>query len=144
MNNFDKLVRAKVFEVLVAGISDPTTQVLAESTGFTVDAVAESLKRLAAQHRLVLSAEGDRVVMAHPFSSVPTNYEAHVGNRSWWANCAWDAFAILALLGDGDAVATPTDRNHMTWTVSAGIVEPEGIVHFVVPPMHFWDNIEFT
>lgn len=144
MNEVDRVVRASVFELLVAGSLDPTPRDLAATTGLTIDAVAGSLARLSAEHRLVLSAEGDRVVMAHPFSSIPTNYQSQIGDRTWWANCAWDAFGILALLGDGRAVATPPGQTESVWTVRDGVVAPDGVVHFVVPVRRFWDDIEFT
>ena len=144
MNKVDRVVRASVFELLVAGSLDLTSSELAIATGLTVDAVAGSLARLSVEHRLVLSAEGDRVAMAHPFSSVPTNYRSQIGDGAWWANCAWDAFGILALLGDGRAVATPPDQTESVWTVRDGVVAPDGVVHFVVPVRRFWDDIEFT
>lgn len=144
MNSFDRVVRASVFGVLVAGSREVTSSEIAVSTGFTVDAVAESLGRLADEHLLVLAGDGERVEMAHPFSGVPTGYRAEIGERSWWANCAWDAFGILALLGEGRAVANPLGRSESAWTVRGGVVEPGGVVHFVVPAARFWEDIWFT
>lgn len=144
MNAVDRVVRASVFGLLVAGSRDVTPSEIADSTGLAVDAVAESLGRLSDEHRLVLAGDRERVVMAHPFSAVPTGYRAEIGQRSWWANCAWDAFGILALLGDGRAVANPLGRSESVWTVRGGLVEPDGVVHFVVPAARFWDDIGFT
>jgi hypothetical protein len=144
MNTVDRVVRAAVFELLATGSRDPTPSELAIATGLTVDAVAGSLNRLSVEHRLVLSADGDRVVMAHPFSSVSTDYQSQIGDRVWWANCAWDAFGILALLGDGRVVATSPSQPESVWTVSDGVVAPDGLVHFVVPARRFWDDIGFT
>ena len=36
--------------------------------------------------------------MAHPFSAVPTVHRVRAAGRSWYANCAWDAFGVLAAL----------------------------------------------
>lgn len=144
MNAVDQVVRASVFRLLVAGSQEVTASEVADSTGVAVNEVTGSLGRLADAHRLVLGAGRQRVVMAHPFSSVQTGYRAEVGERSWWANCAWDAFGILALLGDGRVVANPLGRSKSEWTVRDGRVEPGGLVHFVVPAARFWDDIEFT
>ena len=144
MNAVDRVVRSSVFESLVGGSHDVTPSEIAVSTGLAVAAVAESFGRLADEHRLVLSSDGERVAMAHPFSAVPTGYRAEIGERSWLANCAWDAFGILALLGDGKAIASPLGRSELVWTVRGGLVDPEGIVHFVVPAERFWDDIGFT
>lgn len=144
MNAVDRVVRASVFGLLVGGSRDVMPSEIAASTGLSVDVVVESLARLSDEHRLVLAGDGERVVMAHPFSAVPTRYRAEIGTRSWWANCAWDAFGILALLGDGKAVANPLGQSESVWTVRSGVVEPDGVVHFVVPAARFWDDIEFT
>ena len=144
MSAVDQVVRASVFRLLVAGSREVTPSEVADSTGMAVDAVTRSLGRLADAHRLVLGDDRERVVMAHPFSAVPTGYRAEVDERSWWANCAWDAFGILALLGDGRVVANPLGRSESEWTVRDGLVEPGGVVHFVVPAARFWDDIEFT
>jgi hypothetical protein len=144
MNEHDRVVRASVFELFVAGAQQVTASEIANSTGMAIDAIVQSLNRLAHAHRLVLEDDRERVVMAHPFSGAPTGYRAEIGERSWQANCAWDAFGILALLGDGKVVASPFDRSDSEGTVVDGRVEPDGVVHFVVPAVRFWDDIEFT
>ena len=78
--------------------------------------------------------------MAHPFSGMDTGHTATIGGQSYWSNCAWDALAILALLGDGVA-RCPGD---VEWTLEGGVVSPTGFVHLLVPPRHFWDDIVFT
>ena len=42
--------------------------------------------------------------MAMPFSALPTAFRVVVGERSVWANCAWDAFGIAAALERGRVV----------------------------------------
>ena len=59
--------------------------------------------------------------------------------------CAWGAFAILALLGDGSFETTdPLDSTPLRWDVRHGQVEPGGVVHFAVPARDFWADIGFT
>ncbi len=83
--------------------------------------------------------------MAHPFSGIETGYRTQIEDRTWDANCGWDAFAILAMLGDGTVVSpSPLDGTRSRWTVEGGRVEQKGIVHFVVRASEFWDDIEFT
>ena len=144
MAEADRLVRSTVLELLIAGRAGPTPAEVAAETGLDLVDVGDSFRRLAEQHRLVLTAAGDRVLMAHPFSGVPTGYQSRSGERQWWGNCGWDAFAILALLGDGEVVASSTTGDEARWHVERDVVTPEGIVHFVVPPRRFWDDIGFT
>lgn len=143
MRNDDRTVRVCVLDLLVDGRAAPTAAEVADAAGITPDEAAAALHRLAAAHRLVLTPDGSRVAMAHPFSGIRTDYRSEIGNRTWWANCGWDAFAILALLGDGQVLAH-TDTGEVRWDVHNGVVTPEGLVHFVVAPRHFWDDIAFT
>ncbi|MCH8899891.1 MAG: hypothetical protein IH942_05275 [Acidobacteria bacterium] len=144
MGTVDRVVRAAVFRLLVAGLEGPTLGDVAEETGLEADEVARSFLWLADEHRLTLSAGKDRVVMAHPFSGVSTDYRSRIGNSAWWANCGWDAFGILALLGDGEVVDKSGNGGEPAWTVADGVVTPAGLVHFVVPAAQFWDDIAFT
>jgi len=145
MDRTDRTVRATIYQTFEAGVSDVTATSVAESSGLDVADVAVSFGNLAAEHRIVLVPGEDRVAMAHPFSGVITDYRAVIEGRSWWANCAWDAFAILAMLGDGTVVDTSnTSTDATVWTVHDGAVAPDGIVHYVVPARRFWDNIGFT
>lgn len=145
MDRNDRTVRATIYDTLVAGVSDVTVAVIAARSGLDVAAVATSFENLAAEHRIVLVPGEDRVAMAHPFSAVATDYRAVIGDRAWWANCAWDAFAILALLGDGTVVETSeASTGDVVWTVRDGTAAPDGIVHFVIPARRFWEDIGFT
>jgi hypothetical protein len=144
LSGADRVVRSAVLDLLVNDSAGPTASQISATTGLEVVEVNTALQRLADAHRLVLAPEGGRVMMAHPFSGFPTDYQSRIGDRAWWANCGWDAFAILALLGDGTVVATTADGSEATWTVDDGVVAPGGLVHFVVPPRRFWDDIGFT
>lgn len=139
MTPFDREVRAKIYEMFRAGAVEISPDTVARAGGWARDVVKQALSNLEAEHRLVLKSDG-AVRMAHPFSGVDTGYRAHIGDRVWNANCAWDALAILALLGDG-RVEGPND---LTWDVREGRVDPNGLVHFVVPVSRFWEDIGFT
>ncbi|TLM99063.1 MAG: hypothetical protein FDZ75_00965 [Actinobacteria bacterium] len=105
----------------------------------------EALHVLADEHRLVLMPDTDRVMMAHPFSPIATDFLVTIGDRTWYANCVWDGLSILALLGDGMLEThSPATREPITLTVCDGVVDGDAIVHFLVPARHFWDDIVFT
>ncbi len=145
MTEADGAVRAAVYDHFVEFGTAPTNTTLASATGMDRRAVEGSLSGLAENHRLVLAPRGRSVVMAHPFSGVRTGYRARIGDRTWQANCGWDAFAILSLLGNGEVLAdSPLDDTTSTWRVGDGVVTPGGFIHFVVPARSFWDDIAFT
>lgn len=127
-----------------AGVA-PTIADIADAFKLSTEAVVESLRVLAESHAIVLQSNGRDIWMAHPFSGIPTDYIAKSGGRTWFANCAWDAIAILSLVGNGQIEARdPLSGTTNVWSVTDGVVEPPGVVHFLVPAKHFWDDIGFT
>jgi hypothetical protein len=108
--------------------------------------LAASWRRLHDQHALVLDEAGG-LRMAAPFSAVPTAYRVEADNRSWFANCAWDAFGVCAALGsDGRVSSTCPDCGQaIQIDVRAGRPEPDdALVHLLVPAARWWDDIVFT
>jgi hypothetical protein len=95
----------------------------------------------------VLEWDGRSIRMANPFSAIPTPYRVLAQDRSWFANCAWDAFGICAALGvDGSVESACPDcgepyrvevRNHR-------IDRPDLLFHVLVPAVRWWDDIVFT
>jgi hypothetical protein len=112
------------------------------------DVDPETLQRLHDAHRLVLErGPATRVRMAHPFSGVATDVRVEAGNRSWYANCAWDGLGILAALDCDGLVATHCADcgEAIGLVVCDGRLEPsECVVHFVVPAAQWWDDIVYT
>ena len=106
-----------------------------------------ALRRLEADHVVVLDDAGASVRMALPFSGVPTDFIVRRGERSWFANCAWDALAIPTALH-----AEATIHSHWADTgdelvleVSGdGVAPSAGYIGFVVPARHWWDDVVFT
>ena len=121
----------------------PTAAALSARHG--ADAPAR-LQRLADAHMLVLDDTGE-VRMALPFSAIPTGHLVRSAERSWWANCAWDALAIPLLL-DIDAQIEATwmdDETPFRASMNAGAYDgPEGFVHFQRPAASWWDDIVET
>jgi hypothetical protein len=106
-----------------------------------------ALRRLHDAHMLVLEPDRPEIRMANPFSAVPTPYRVEAGGRSWFANCAWDAFGIPAALGvDGHVSTSCLDCGE---PIEIDVVDqrPEpgdSVFHVLVPARGWWDDIGFT
>lgn len=116
---------------------------LAIARGWDREKVESSIERLAQEHLIAIIPDTSRVWMAHPFSGVETGYVARIGTSNWNANCAWDALAIIALLGSGNGRATGPGGD-FAWQIHNGEVSPSGVVHLLVPARDFWQDIGFT
>ena len=103
-------------------------------------------KQLAEDHIIVLEKDG-QIRMALPFSNIPTQYKVVSGDRSWWASCAWDALGIPALTGLDSQfeVSCPDCDGQIKIMVESGKLSGDnGVIHFVVPAMNWWDDVIYT
>jgi Alkylmercury lyase len=109
--------------------------------------VGGALRRLDDAHALVLDPATGELRMANPFSAVPTPHRVEAAGRSWYANCAWDAFGIPAALHvDGHISSSCPDCGEaIQIDIRDARPDPdEHVFHVLVPAAHWWDDIVFT
>jgi Alkylmercury lyase len=142
----DVAVRCEIFRRAAAG-RVPLIGELAASLALPVDAVAASVTRLAEAHALVQQPDGE-ILMAEPFSAVPTAFAVTAGGRSWWAACIWDALGIPAMLKADAQIETSCQccGQRLPISVAGGtsLQSGQGVAHFLVRAAHWWDDIVFT
>jgi hypothetical protein len=143
----DDRVRLSVYRHFVRRGLAPEVYDLGDELGASPAVIAASLERLAAAHILVLDPATRRLWMAMPFSAVPTAFRVRTSGGEWWANCAWDALGISAMLQAPAEITTscsdcgdPPPIRTTGRVISTGT----GVVHFAVPAASWWDDIGFT
>jgi alkylmercury lyase-like protein len=141
-------LRLAVYQEFAATGRVPDAGSLAARFGTGVSEVADGLAELAKARHLVLDGDG-RIVMAHPFSSVPLGFSVMGARTLWWGGCAWDSFALPHLLPGEDEVLVATrcpacGRAH-AWNVGRDR-PPDGdqVAHFLVPAARMWDDVVHT
>lgn len=144
----DVAVRCAVYERAVASGRVPSSNTVAADLALDREQVLASFERLAQAHVLVLQPESREILMANPFSALPTEYLVRVDERSWWGNCAWDALGILAMVGEaGQVIARCPDCGEgLELRVERDQVRSgrSVLAHFAVPARSWWDDIAFT
>jgi hypothetical protein len=141
-------LRLAVYRDLAAHGRPPDTSELASLLGTDPSRVVEGLRALADGRLLVLDAD-DRVVLAHPFSSIPLGFSVMGARTLWWGGCAWDSFAIPHLVpGEPEvlvATTCPACAAPLAWTVGRDR-PPAGdeVAHFLVPAARMWDDVVLT
>jgi hypothetical protein len=143
----DRLVRYEIYRHFAESGRAPSPDQLAERIGSPVEDVDSSLQRLAESHAIVLAPGSANIWMAHPYSAVPTAYPVRTSTRTYWANCAWDALGIPVILGADASTSTRCAESGepLRLAVRQGAMSiAEGVIHFLVPPRAFWDNVGFT
>jgi hypothetical protein len=98
-------------------------------------------------HALVIDASSGGIRMANPFSAVPTPFRVQAAGRSWYANCAWDAFGICAALAVDGSIETRCPDCGAPITVAVRGRQPTDeslLFHCLVPASQWWDDIVYT
>ena len=143
----DRTVRREVYDTVMNTGRLPLAAEVAGSMGISVGDVQASFERLDAAHVLVLQAGAAEILMANPFSAVPTPFAAEAAGRQYFGNCIWDALGIPAMLRRDATVSASCGccGLSMPLEVRGGALQPaEGVVHFAVPARRWWQNIVFA
>ncbi len=144
MNDYS--VRAQVYEMTMQSGLPPKADEVARAMSTTRTTVAAAFERLAAAHVLVLQPATNEILMANPFSAVPTPFRVKAGGVSAYGNCIWDALGIPAMLKrDAQILTSCADCGTAAEiAVEANVVKGHGVLHFVVPAREWWNDIVFT
>lgn len=147
MDEGDRRLRNLTYGAFVELGRAPSPSELAQAAGVTSPEILEGWRRLHEQHALVLDPSGTRILMANPFSAVPTPYRVEAAGREWFGNCAWDSFGICAALhADGRiASACPDCGDEIVVEVKDRRPDDDSLLfHCLVPAREWYDDIGFT
>jgi hypothetical protein len=145
----DLAVRNATYAAFVRLGRAPAAAEVADDLGIDVAAAELAWRRLHEAHAIVLrpGAGPPQLLMANPFSAVPTAFRVQADGRWWDANCAWDAVGICAALhvdgrietvchDCGDPIALDVADEQPS--------DPDLRWHCLVPASRWWDDIAFT
>jgi hypothetical protein len=124
----------------------PSAAEVGTTVGLPADDVRAGWDRLHGAHALVLDADGE-IRMANPFAALPTPFRVDAAGKSWYANCAWDAFGIGAALHVDSVVHAECADCHepLRIEVRDGLPDLDDLVfHVLVPAVEWWQDIGFT
>ena len=140
-------LRQAVYRTFVATGLAPTYSAIARQVGLPADDARQAYRRLHAHHALFLEPGTDTIRIANPLSAIPTPYRVYVAGRRLWANCAWDALGIPAMLhADARIEATSASSGDAkAYVIEAGELKAAGgVVHFPVPFNRWYDDLIHT
>ncbi len=143
----DWLVRLEVYRWWIAHGRPPVTAEIAAVAGIAESEALATLRRLHNEHALLLDGKREHIRIANPLSAVATPYRVQVGDRWYFANCAWDSLGIPAMLhvdalvqAEWALTAAPVQ-----YAVTAGQLDaPPALVHFLLPFERWYDDLVHT
>ena len=145
--DLDLRVRQQVYDVTLGRGYPPTSAEAATSLHVNRTDILAAFQRLAAAHVLVLQPENGEVLMANPFSAVPTPFLVELKAFSCHGNCIWDALGIAAMLKQDARIRTACADcgSALELAVEDGRLLPaEGTIHFALPARRWWEDIVFN
>jgi Alkylmercury lyase len=146
-DTFDVTLRTVVYRHFATTGQSPMLDAMRETIGATSEQVRDGYRRLYAKRMLVPAGDFASIRMAPPFSGVPTQHRATVNGTEYFANCAWDAFGVVAALGGTGSVLSRCEHTLEPLTLH---LTPDGppasgwLFHCVVPASEWWNDIVFT
>jgi hypothetical protein len=79
-------VRHLIYSTFAATARPPTSGEVADHFKTSIAAVEKAFERLADAHHIALAPGSHSILMAHPFSGIPTDYTTEVGGKTYWGN----------------------------------------------------------
>ena len=146
-SEFDWQVRRYVYDVTMRRGYPPLMAEISTGLNATIEKTRAALGRLAAGRALVLQPDRGEILMANPFSAVPTPFLVHVSHYACYGNCIWDALGIPAMLQQDAHIKTACGDCSFALelrVVNGQVQGDPSLVHFAIPAHHWWDDIVFN
>lgn len=147
MTTLSRDVRRYIYECFLETTTAPSAADVARALSIETSDAEDAFRMLADARAIVLRPGTTTIWMAMPFSNVQTPFTVVSGGRTYFANCAWDAFGAATLLGaDSRVFTTCADcGGALERKIANGVLtETRGVVHFALPVRRWWDDIGFT
>lgn len=145
--DFDALLRRRIYTHTTERGNPPTIGELSEAASAPPERVREALERLAAGRILVLQPESHEILMAPPFSAVPTPFLVETSRYACYANCAWDAIGVPIMLREPARIVSSCGCCGASLTLDVTPDRPppaDDVVHFAVPAARWWHDLVYT
>lgn len=143
----DRLVRKYVYDTAIHRGSLPTMAETSTAIAIPLAEIQAAFQRLAEGHIFVLQPENGEILMANPFSAVPTPFLVELEAFTGFGNCIWDALGIAAMIKQDVRIKTACGDCGiaMELSIAGGQVHgDEGIIHFALPAVRWWEDIVFN
>jgi hypothetical protein len=142
-----KQARKYIFDYFLENCRAPVLEEIMSRFRVDRETGHQLLRALESSHHIALLPGTQRILMANPFSGITTPFRDSVGDKTYFANCAWDTISLHVMVGQDTEVeafchhcAEPIRIKLSRGRVVAS--EPEDPVIFLSIPVAKWyDNL---
>ena len=142
-----RLVRKYVYDRALHSGRLPSLAETSTALAVPLADVQAAFQRLAEGRVFVLQPENGEILMANPFSAVPTPFLVELEAFTCFGNCIWDALGIAAMLAQDARIKTACGDcgTALELLIVDGQVQGDaGIIHFALPARRWWEDIVFN
>ena len=146
-DDLDTRTKLTIYQSIANSAHVPTRAELATQLAVDLPGIDSALARLREKKLVFLGRESGEIVIAPPFSAVPTTFVVRAGDQTYFAPCVWDGYGIAAALKRDAEIEASCGccGEPMRMAVRDGRpVATPGVAHFAVPARHWWDDLTFT
>ena len=143
----DTRVKLAIYHHFAETTRAPRPVDIAPRLSLTESDVQGAFTRLRQNRVLWLEPDGRTILMAPPFSAVPTQHRAVVAGKQYFANCAWDVIAIPAALKTPGTALSRCEQSLEPLELEVRLDEAphsDWLFHCQVPAAHWWKDLPFT
>jgi hypothetical protein len=140
-------LRTYAYDELLARGAPPTIAAVGDHFHISPNEARRALTDLKIGKTILVHPQTGEIWMAGPFAATETAYQVSADNRQWWANCAWDMFGVAMIVNEPVQIDARCTDCGTPMTLRCDPATPpngDGIVHFLVPARHWYDDIGFT
>ncbi len=140
-------VRAYVYQHFADTTHPPSVEETAQHFNISVEEAGDYYKELNNRHQFFLDPGTVNILMAWPFSAVPTDFKVHANGKTYFANCAWDMLGIPVVLqsdATADAICTESNDAVQLEIKNGQVTNRDLLIHFPISFSHWYDNLIFT
>jgi hypothetical protein len=139
-----------VFDQFLEHAAPPIVEQVMTLFSLSREVATDVLGALEAARHIALVKGTGRILMAFPFSAIATPFRVTVRGREYFANCAWDAVAFHAMLGE--EVRVDSYCHHCAGPIqiqmrggrAVGIEPADALIYLALPPTRWWEDIVTT
>ncbi len=151
MDDLARDVRKFIYDRIRETSHAPVIEESMRRFGLARGTAREVIGVVEANRQVVLLKGTDRILMAHPFSAVPTPFRVTLDDgQAFFANCSWDAIAMHVMLEA--AVAIDSFCHHCGEKIAIELSDetvkskrPEDpIVYLGLPAAKWWEDVVHT
>jgi hypothetical protein len=146
--DFETEVKLTLYKMVAQNGKIPDAANLASELDVPQEDILKAFQHLVEKRLLVLEpGDPTNIRMAPPFSGIKTPFRVEVDEKSYYANCVWDAFGVAAALQQDGTIYASDGFTNEPLIIEVKDAKPNKsnyVAHFAVPAAQWWADIIHT